>query len=258
LKLRVSSYALVAILLLGAATVADAALVRVGRVVVRADGGFKPQTLPRKRYAPISFQGWADLDSTDGGPVPAVKSVRLEFDRDGLLTTRGLPVCPPSRIENATPKAARRICRNALVGTGEVAASVTEPNLGSIRVRSPLSIFNGPRVGGHPSVVSHARSTYPTEEIFAIVIPIERRSGSFSYRATAEIPQIAEGRAALTHLEATIGRRYRSGGSERSFVSARCSDGIMETRGRLDFYDGTVIEGSLVKPCNYLKRRGRR
>jgi hypothetical protein len=32
----------------------------------------------------------------------------------------------------------------------------------------------------------------------------------------------------------------------------------METRGRLDFYDGTVIEGSLVKPCNYLKRRGRR
>jgi hypothetical protein len=250
LKLRVSSYVLVAALLLGAATVADAALVRVGRVVVRADGGFTPQALPRKRFAPISFQGQADIESTDGGPVPKLVQARLDFDRDGRLTTRGLPVCHPAQIENATPKAARRICGKALVGTGEVAAAISLPGLSAVRLRSPLSVFNGPRVEGHPSVVGHAWTNYPEREVFVTVIPIERRSGPFSYRATAEIPEIADGSGALTHLDARIGRRYRSGGSRRSYVSARCSDGVMETRGRLDFDDGIVIEGSLFKPCN--------
>ncbi|HEX6229004.1 MAG TPA: hypothetical protein VFZ41_06020, partial [Solirubrobacterales bacterium] len=207
MKLRVSSYALVAALLLGAATVADAALVRVGRVVVRADGGFTPQTLPRKKYAPISFQGQADIESTDGGPPPKLVRARLDFDRDGRLSTRGLPVCIPSRIENAAPKAARRICGKALVGTGEVAASISLPGLSGARLRSPLSVFNGPRVNGHPSVVGHAWTTFPKREVFVTVIPIERRGGPYSYTASVEIPEIAEGGGALTHLNARIGRR---------------------------------------------------
>jgi hypothetical protein len=262
LKLRATSYVLAGLLLLGvigAVNAADAALVRVDRVIVRADGGFKPQTLPRTRYAPISFQGRADLESTDGGPVPQLKIFRLEFDRDGLLTTRGLPACAPSRIQNATPKGARRICAKSLVGTGEVAAAISEPDLGPIRLRSPLSLFNGPRVGGHPTVVAHAHSSYPKPEKYVVVIPIERRDGPYSYRATIEVPTIADGNGSLTHVDARIGRRYRSGGKRRSYVSARCRDGIMETRGRLEFHDGTVIEGSVVKPCNWLRsvRKGR-
>jgi hypothetical protein len=255
LKLRTTSYALVAVLLLGAATVADAALVRVGRVVVRADGGFTPQALPRKKYAPISFQGNADIASTDGGPPPKLLRARLDFDRDGRLSTRGLPVCAPNRIDNAAPKAARRICAKALVGTGEVAAAMDLPGLSGFRVRSPLSVFNGPRVGGHPSVVGHAWTTVPEREVFVTVIPIEKHSGPYSYTATAEIPEIADGAGTLTHLDARIGRRYRAGGSRRSYVSARCSDGVMETRGRLDFDDGTVIEGSLFKPCSVVRPR---
>jgi hypothetical protein len=257
LKLRLSSYVLVGALLLGAATVADAALVRVGRVVVRADGGFTPQALPRKKYAPIAFQGQADIASTDGGPVPKLVRARLDFDRDGRLNTRGLPVCVPSRIENAAPKAARRICSKALVGTGEVAAALSLPGLSGVRLRSPLSVFNGPRVNGHRSVVGHAWTTVPKREVFVTVVPIEKRSGAYSYSATAEIPEIADGAGTLTHLDARIGRRYRSGGSKRSYVSARCSDGVMETRGRLDFDfdDGTIIEGSVFKPCSVVPPR---
>ena len=40
---------------------ANAALVRVGNLVLTADGGFTPSSLPRSTYAPINFKGEADL-----------------------------------------------------------------------------------------------------------------------------------------------------------------------------------------------------
>ena len=46
---------------------ADGALVKVGDLILKADGGFRPQRLPRNSYAPIEFQGHADIHSTDGG-----------------------------------------------------------------------------------------------------------------------------------------------------------------------------------------------
>jgi hypothetical protein len=247
LKLHGTVLALVALLLLLAVT-ADAALVRVGRVVVRADGGYAPTTLPRNDYVPIRFHGWADISSTDSAPPPALRSVVLDFDRAGRLMTRGLPVCRPSQIEGTTPPVARRRCKNALVGKGTVAALVTLPGA-PVTVRSPLSIFNGPRVNGKPTVLGHAQATLPKRETYVVVVPIERRKGTFGYRATIEIPEIQGGLGILSHLEAQIGKSYRSKDSRRSYVSARCADGVFETRGRFTFADATVIEGSVYKAC---------
>jgi hypothetical protein len=228
---------------------ADAALVRVGRIVVRADGGFAPTTLPRNTYVPIRFHGWADISSTDSAPPPELRSVVLDFDRAGKLQTRGLPVCRPAQIETAPPKVARRRCADALVGKGTVAALVTLPGA-PVTVRSPLSIFNGPRVGGKPTVLGHAQSTIPKRETYVVVIPIERRKGTFGYRATLELPVIQGGLGILSHIKARIGRTYRARNSQRSYIAARCADGVFETRGRFTFADGTVIEGSVYKACS--------
>jgi hypothetical protein len=250
-KLRLSTYALVAIVLLLVAAMADAALVRVGRIVLRADGGFTPQALPRHTYAPISFRGHANVESTDSQPVPALRFFRLEFDRDGRLTTKGLPICAPSQLEGTTPEAARRICGKAMVGSGTVAASLADPGLRGVVLRSPLSLFNGPRIGGNATVVAHARALVPRPQTYVVLITIERVHGAFSYRVSAEIQEFAEGIGALIHLDAEVGRRYRAGGVKRSYVSARCSDSVFETRGRFEFADpeATVIEGSVFKAC---------
>jgi hypothetical protein len=259
-KLRLSTFALVALLLVLAVTVADAAMVRVGRIVLRADGGFTPQNLPRNSYAPISFHGHANVESTDNGPVPPLRHARLEFDRDGLLTTKGLPTCPPERIEGTTSNAARNLCGNAMVGSGTVAASIAQPGLRGVMVRSPLSLFNGPRIGGHPTMIAHARAVVPRPQTYVVVITIEKRKGAFAYRANADIPDFGEGTGALINLSAQVGRKYRAGGGERSYVSARCRDSIIETRGRFEFGDpeATVIEGSVFKACNQLPRSGSR
>lgn len=227
---------------------AGAATVRVGSLVLHADGGFQPRTLPRRSYAPIDFQGHGTIRTTDGSVPPALRHVKVEFDRDGKLTTAGLPVCPPSRIEATTAKQARNRCRGAIVGRGHVAA-VLDFGANRIKVRSPLTLFNGPRRDGDIVVVAHAQTTVPVFQSYVVVAPIEKRRGAFGYRSSFDIPEIAGGAGALTDIDAKIGRRYGSRAARRSYVSARCSDYILQTQGYFAFDDGNVIYGSVFKPC---------
>ena len=228
---------------------ANAALVRIGNLVLTADGGFKPSSLPRSTYAPIDFDGEANLRAVDGGVPAALQQLVLDFDRDGRLSTAGLPVCQPATLEEATTAEARSRCPGAIVGSGKASAVIGEEGLQPFVVSSPLTFFNGPRLAGKPTVIMHARITVPAVQNFVITIPIEKRGGRYRYRVTIDLPPIAGGRGALTHLSASIGKRYRTGGKERSYVSARCSDGVLSTHGRFTFNDGTIIDGNVEKGC---------
>lgn len=230
---------------------ARAALVQVNDLILRADGGFTPRELPRRAFAPIDFEGWADVRAVRGGVPPALRQAVLDFDRDGRLAAGGLAVCLASRIEAATPRQARGLCPKAIVGRGRVEALIALPGQAPVRARSALTLFNAPRQGGMPTVVFHARTAVPAVQTFAIVVPIERRGGRYSYRTVTDIPPIAAGHGALTHVKLRIGRRFRFRGVKRSYVSARCSDGILETHGRFTFDDaeGTIIDGAVEKPC---------
>lgn len=232
-----------------AAGSANAATVRVGTLVLHANGGFEPQLLPKRAYAPIHFQGYGEIETTDGSIPPALQHVLLEFDHDGHVTTAGLPACQPAQIESASPAQARRLCHGAIVGTGQIGAAVPLPLLGRIDMNSPLTLFNGPRSNGNPTVILHAQAPFPISETYVVVVPIERRSGRYGYRTEFDVPPIAGGLGSLTHIDAKIGRRYRAGGRERSYVSARCSDSILQTRGLFSFADGNVISGSVFKVC---------
>lgn len=227
---------------------ADAALVEVNNLILHADGGFRPRVLPRSRFAPIEFSGHVDVAAKDGGrPVPLDQAI-VDFDRDGRLSVAGLPVCQPQRIAEASTEEARRACRGAIVGSGTIEALISLAG-GPVPASSPLTIFNGPPLEGHPTVVIHARTTVPGTQTYAIVVPVERRPGAFRYRATLNLPPIAAGLGAITHIDVKIGRRYSADGRRRSYVSARCSDGILRTHGRFTFDDGTIIDGSVEKPC---------
>jgi hypothetical protein len=228
---------------------AGAATVRVGTLVLHADGGFKPQLLPKRTYAPIHFHGHGDIETTDGSVPPALEHVKVEFDHDGRITTTGLSVCQPASIEGATPKQARQRCRDAIVGTGHIEAAAPLPLLGRITLSSPLTMFNGPRRDGNPTVVGHAQAPFPVSETYVVTVPIERRRGTYGYRVSFDVPPIAGGLGSLTHADAKIGREYRAGNVERSYVSARCSDSILQTQGYFSFADGTVIYGSVFKLC---------
>jgi hypothetical protein len=235
-----------------AASPAGGAMVRVGTLVLTADGSFEPRALPRNQRVPIDFQGHADIRETDGSVPPPLQHVKVEFDRDGHVTTEGLPTCAPQRLEGTTPSQAQSRCRNAIVGTGHVGAAVAVPGLKRVELRSPLTLFNGPKQNGNPTVIAHAWALFPLPETYVVVAPLERRRGTFGYRSSFDIPPIAGGYGSLTHADLDLGRRFRVGGAERSYVSARCSDGILQTQGYFSFAGGVVIYGSVFKACRPL------
>lgn len=226
----------------------DGALVEVNDLVLRADGGFQPQTLPRRRYAPIEFDGHVDVTAKGGGRPSPLQQALVDFDRDGRLSVAGLPTCAAETIADASSEEARRICRGAIVGSGHLGVTVSLPS-GPVSASAALTIFNGPRLEGNPTAVLHARFTVPATQTYAIVVPIEPLSGRFRYRARIDLPPLAGGLGALTHIDVKIGRRYRAGGKVRSYIAARCSDNILQTHGRFAFEDGTVISGQVEKYC---------
>jgi hypothetical protein len=238
--------ALLGLALLGGS--ANGATVIVNDVVLHADGGFHPQLLPRHRFAPIGFQGHLEISGRGGGAPPKLQQALVDFDRDGRLSVAGLPSCAPESIAAASSEEARRICRGAIVGTGHIEALISLDS-GAVTAKAALTIFNGPRLEGKPTAILHARTTVPATQTYAIVVPIEERRGGFRYRIHLNVPPIAGGRGAITHLDVAIGRRYRAGGRRRSYVSARCSDHILRTHGRFTFEDGTIIDGLVEKYC---------
>jgi hypothetical protein len=228
---------------------AGAATVRVGTLVLHADGGFEPQVLPKRTYAPIHFQGFGEIKTTNGSMPPALQHIKLDFDHDGHLTTAGLPVCRPSQLEVATAQQARRRCAASIVGTGRIGAEVSLAGIARLELRSPLTVFNGPRRNGNPTAILHAHAPFPVSETYVIVIPIERRQGTYGYQVAFDIPPIAGGFGSLTYISAKLGRLYESHGQQRSYISARCSDYILQTQGYFSFADGNVIYGSVFKAC---------
>lgn len=211
---------------------------------------FSPLSLPKKSFAPVEFQGFLNLSRPGGGAPPALTQVVLDFDRDGRLDVAGLPTCAAERVADVGTAEARAICKGAIVGTGKLEALVSLPG-GPVPTGSPLTLFNGPRdAEGHPTVVVHARIDVPATQTYAFVVPIEKRPGEFRYRVTVNLPELAGGLGAITHLSVKIGRRYTADGVKRSYVSARCSDHILRSHGIFTFANGLVIEGvGLEKYC---------
>ncbi|HET9591730.1 MAG TPA: hypothetical protein VFP17_02335, partial [Solirubrobacterales bacterium] len=124
---KVARVVILALLLaaIGAGAAAgDEALVEVDNIVLRADAGFQPQTLPKRRFAPIDFAGHLEISARRGDASPQLQQALIDFDRDGRLSVAGLPTCAPESIAQQGTREARRTCRGAIVGTGHIAAGI--------------------------------------------------------------------------------------------------------------------------------------
>jgi hypothetical protein len=240
---------------LAAAGAASAERFQVGKLILDIDGGFTPSKLPSKSYAPITLAGEADITTTDGTIPSPMTRATVDFDRNGLLTTRGLPVCQPSRLENTIVAEARKACPKAIVGTGFAAAMVTFPDQPPIPATSPLTVFNGTRQNGNPTAIIHAYTTIPAPTTFVVVSQIVQTGGRYRYRVTNEVPPIAGGYGSLMHVDFKVRKIYKFKGKKLSYASARCRGGRLQAQGEFTFQDGAVITGSAFRPCSVRKEK---
>lgn len=221
-----------------------------GNIVVDGEGGFTPTALPRNVDAPITLFGRGTIDTVDGDFPPVLQTIEFEFDKHGSVDTTGLPKCTMAKLAATTVPQARKLCPGAIVGTGTGRAVVKFPEQGPIPANSPITLFNGPRIGGDPSVLAHAHLTVPAPTTFIVPIRIETiHNGRYGYRVEAKIPKIAGGYGIPLAGSIRVGRKWTFKGKEHSFVNARCADGRLQAIGEFGFKDGTRLKGTFLSPC---------
>ena len=105
-----------ALALLVAASGAQALRLQVGELVIYAEGGFAPTSLPKHENAPITIHGGGKISTISGALPPVLETLTIDFDRHGSVETTGLEVCTAAKLEATTVAQARRNCPDAIVG----------------------------------------------------------------------------------------------------------------------------------------------
>jgi hypothetical protein len=248
-RLIVGSVILAFIALLGV-NIAKADRFALGNLIVDFQLDSAPKSLPKHENAPIAFWGSGDFATRDGTTPPKLRKMIFEMDKFGKVETRGLQVCTRAKLEATTVSQAREKCRGAIVGTGTGAGIVEFPEQAPIPARTPLTFFNGPTVGGDPTVIAHAYLTVPAPTTYLVPLRIERiRKGIFGFRIESDFPAIAGGYGSITHFDFRIDRKWQYRGEKLSYVYARCTIGRLQARFQAEFSDGSNVFGLFVDPC---------
>ena len=221
-----------------------------GNLVVDFRLDSAPRELPRHENAPISFWGAGRFGTQDGTVPPPLRRMLFEIDRFGSLETRGLPSCSREKLDATTVPQARQLCPGAVVGTGRGVGVIAFPEQAPIPASTPLTFFNGPPIGGDPTVIVHAHLTVPTPTTYLVVLRVERiQKGLYGFRVESNFPKIAGGYGSVTAFRFRIDRKWRRDGAEVSYVNARCQIGRLQARIQTEFVDGTSIRIHFVHPC---------
>lgn len=239
--------------LLGAG-LARAELSQDGNVRISFKGDFSPNSLPRDRLAPISIDIQGAIGTTDGTRPPAVRKIEIALNRNGKLTTRGLPGCTGPRLQATSTEVALQRCRRALVGRGRFSAEVEFPS--PILATGTLLTFYG-RSSGRPALFFHLHAKTPVRTTFVLPLKISHRpKGLFGTVLSARIPTLAGGLGSVKEISAEIGREYSYRGQRLSFLTASCPapagfPGAIFSlaRGSFHFADGKRIDTTLARDC---------
>ena len=242
---------------LGALVIAGAAQaikLRIGNIVIVAEGGFSPTKLPKTKNAPIKLFGSATFKTVDGSRPSPLRRLVLEFDKHGAVETRGLEKCSMGKLVATTTKQARQLCPDAIVGEGFGTALVELPEQRPIKASSPLTLFNGPVKHGNPTVLGHAHIDYPGPTTYVILIEIQKiHHGRYGFKTVANFPRIVNDYGSPISGHLTIGREWQYKGKTLSYANAHCADGRLQAKAQFSFKDGSFVQGTVFKPCQVLK-----
>lgn len=195
------------------------------RFAFNLDARVSPQSLPKKKLAPVGVSILGRVGARDGVHPPALREMVLKVDKDVDFAVRGLPICegglrPPIR---RPPGYLRRKCRNAIVGTGNATIEIAFPEQSSIKETSPITIFNGGGSAHRAKLVIHTFIKVPVPA--AIVTQVNLRKRGTGIHAVAKIPVIAGGASSFISFRFNLRRFFNYRGQRESFLSARCPDG---------------------------------
>ena len=262
MKKRIAVVTVLALLVAAATASAFKVHVVVGNLVLDAHGDFAPKALPKHENAPITTEGGGKLSTLSGELPPVLDKFVLEFDKHGALDTTGLPFCTRGKLVATDVPAARRACKDTIVGKGFGAVVVKLPEQAPIKVGAPITLFNGPKKGGDDTIIAHTYLANPVSATFIVPIVIEKiHKGSFGYRVNVKIPKIVGGYGHPIEGSAKVGRKWTYKGKKHSYINARCETGHFVVHGTFSFKGSPeesasqaeeakqILNASFLLPC---------
>lgn len=249
-------------LIVAIVALASAAAAIAGPVVNGPDGNTQsidsligPKKLSKKKLTPATLQVTTLTTSTtdpNGVPVPAIHAV-IDFDKNAVLFTKGLPTCNPASVINQSTEAAERACGKAKIGSGHALAYLRSSKV--YEVPQVVTAFNGTPKGGKPTVILHTYGTTPLQTSLVLVGTVSKfNKEGYGPRLDLEIPLIAGGTGALKEFEVKINKKWRYKGEQRSFISAKCPNSKkLKARGTFTFKDGESLTAYSKQTCKQAK-----
>jgi hypothetical protein len=225
----------------------------VGVLCVGDNGGISPTKLPKHGSVPATAQIIGDISTRDGSHPPALRQLEADIDHTIEVDAVGLPTCSERQLGASSSARAKKVCGDALIGSGSAEVEVAFPEQKPFRSTGPLLLFNNGVHGGTTSVLLHAYVAVPAPTAVIVRAKVTRiHRGRFGLHLEAHIPEIAGGAGSATAFTVKIGRRYTYKGRKKSFLRASCPTGSWATKGNVLFSDHTRLGFTHIFTCTPL------
>jgi hypothetical protein len=251
--------ACIAALSLLGASLASGEVAQQGNIQISFHGSIAPVKLPRNELAPVGVQMGAKIKTVDGTVPPRLTEIILDINSHGLIDSKGLPLCPLSKLSNSSAARARKVCGEAEVGHGNVTSRVGLREQGEFATNGPLLAFNG-KYKGKPAIFAHVTSKGTLSITYVIIFTVKKTKGTYGTSLVAKVPSIASGNGYISAFDLSLKRRYSLRGEKRSYVTASCPlpEGVNIAsfpfaRSTYVFEGGTSVSSVLKREC---KARG--
>jgi len=234
---------------------AQAELTERGDLFVRFQGGIDPTALPRTERAPIGVKVGGTVKTLSGEEPPALRSIKIELNRGGVLDSRGLPDCHRRQLIAASPKQAMAACGRSLVGTGTYSSRTAYPEQAVFPSDGHILAFNGTN-NGHEAILAHVYGVDPVPTNRVIIFRVRHSSGTFGTTLTGALPESLNPHGYVVAIYLKLFRRYMFHGQRRSYISAACAApagfGVATfpfARTSMSFEDGRHLSSTLTRSC---------
>lgn len=249
-----------AVAVAGAAVAYKPVVIELGNLVLKANGSVSPKALPKKKLAPITVKVSGDIATKDGTHPPALRETVINFDKNGTINAKGLPVCKQGQITTRSTKAAEAACPKAIVGSGEAVAEIAFNEQKPFSAKGPLVLFNGGVKGGTTTMFIHFYAPVPAPTAIITVVKITKiKKGRYGTRTVARLPQVTGGAGSALHFDLKVNRNFVYKGKKQSYVSAKCTDGKFQALIEKAIFKkeaeattgppSTTLSGTVIRPC---------
>jgi hypothetical protein len=229
------------------ASVASAEVEEKQGVRVSVEGKLAPKALPRHGSAPVSVSVSGQIGARASVAPPQLETLTIAINRQGKLSSKGIPNCRLGHIDPSTTQEALSACRSSLIGEGTFSADVRLPEQSPFPSDGKVLAFSG-KLGGRQAIFAHIYGTKPVPTSYVLPFLIKSSSGTYGTVLEASLPKVTGEWGFVTGISITLDRQgFLTAGcpAPKGFSSATFP--LMRTS--FGFEGGLELSSTLNRSC---------